>query len=309
MTISQTVPRDGIAVRRHRRIRISTVVWFTLPAAAIMALVLGVPLVYSFYYSLTGWSLVIPGSDQDFIGLLNYTDILRSSEFWASIRVTLIYAVVAVSLECALGILFAVLLNLEFFGRGLFRSLMLIPMVITPAVVGIFWKLLYEQDSGVFNYLLGTLGFEPVPWLSLTVALASVIIMDVWQSTPFFTLIILAGLQSLDRDTVSAAQADGANALQVFRYLTLPHLVPYIMIAAAFRIIGVMADFDKIFLLTLGGPGNVTTTLSVYAYNTGFKVFDIGRTTAISWIYVVFVLAISAPLIWRLFRGASVNRH
>ncbi len=309
MTISQTVPRDGIAVRRHRRIRISTVVWFTLPAAAIMALVLGVPLVYSFYYSLTGWSLVIPGSDQDFIGLLNYTDILRSSEFWASIRVTLIYAVVAVSLECALGILFAVLLNLEFFGRGLFRSLMLIPMVITPAVVGIFWKLLYEQDSGVFNYLLGTLGFEPVPWLSLIVALASVIIMDVWQSTPFFTLIILAGLQSLDRDTVSAAQADGANALQVFRYLTLPHLVPYIMIAAAFRIIGVMADFDKIFLLTLGGPGNVTTTLSVYAYNTGFKVFDIGRTTAISWIYVVFVLAISAPLIWRLFRGASVNRH
>ncbi|KWV53025.1 MULTISPECIES: carbohydrate ABC transporter permease [Rhizobium] len=308
MTISQTVTGDRVAPRR-RRIRMSSVFWFTLPAAAIMLLVLGVPLVYSFYYSFTGWSLVLPGSDQDFIGLLNYTDVLGSSEFWAAIRVTLIYAVVAVSLECALGILFAVLLNMEFFGRGLFRSLMLIPMVITPAVVGIFWKLLYEQDSGVFNYLLGTIGLEPVPWLGLTFALASVIIMDFWQSTPFFTLIILAGLQSLDRDTVSAAQADGANALQVFRYLTLPHLVPYITIAAAFRIIGVMADFDKIFLLTLGGPGNATTTLSVYAYNTGFKVFDIGRTTAISWIYVVFVLLISAPLIWRLFRGASVNRH
>ncbi|WP_026187603.1 carbohydrate ABC transporter permease [Ensifer sp. BR816] len=309
MTISQTITGDRATPRRRRRIRMSSVFWFTLPAAAIMLLVLGVPLVYSLYYSFTGWSLVIPGSDQDFIGLLNYTDVLGSSEFWAAISVTLIYAVVAVSLECALGILFAILLNMEFFGRGLFRSLMLIPMVITPAVVGIFWKLLYEQDSGVFNYLLGTVGFEPVAWLSLTFALASVIIMDVWQSTPFFTLIILAGLQSLDRDTVSAAQADGANALQVFRYLTLPHLVPYIMIAAAFRIIGVMADFDKIFLLTLGGPGNATTTLSVYAYNTGFKVFDIGRTTAISWIYVVFVLLVSAPLIWRLFRGASVNRH
>lgn len=120
MTISQTVPRGAVAVRRRRRIRISTVVWFTMPAAAIMLLVLGVPLVYSFYYSLTGWSLVVPGSDQDFIGLLNYTDVLRSSEFWAAIRVTLIYAVVAVSLECALGILFAVLLNLEFFAAASF---------------------------------------------------------------------------------------------------------------------------------------------------------------------------------------------
>ena len=297
----------GFAAPSIRR-RLRAGFWFLLPAGAIMALALGGPLLVSLYYSFSGWHLTAPRSRETFVGLDNYVAVLRSAGYWQAMLVTTVYAGCAVAIECALGMVFAILLNLSFFGRGLFRSVMLIPMVVTPAVIGIFWKLMYEEDNGLFNYFLTSLNLPSVPWLGVAYALASIILMDVWQSTPFFMLILLAGLQSLDPNIVAAAQMDGASAWQSFRYITLPHLAPYAMIAAAFRAIGALADFDKIFMLTFGGPGSVTTTVSLYAYNTGFKTFDIGRTTAVSWIFVALVLFVTAPLIRHLLRGASVAR-
>jgi multiple sugar transport system permease protein/sorbitol/mannitol transport system permease protein len=280
-----------------------------LPATAILVLAFAGPLLFSAWYSLTGWMLTRPGSQDRFVGLANYARILRDPEYWQAVKVTLIYAGSAVTIECILGVAAALMLNRAFFGRGLFRSLMLIPMVVTPAVVGLFWKLFYDDQNGLLNYALSLVGAEPVSWLGVGTALASVILMDVWQATPFFMLIVLAGLQSIDENIVSAAEIDGATRWQLFRYITLPHLVPYIAVAAAFRIIAALADFDKIYLLTFGGPGNVTTTISLYAYNRGFKVFDIGQTTAISLTFMVLVLAVTAPLIWHLLRGSSATRH
>ena len=293
---------------RLRPLRPGAGFWFLLPAAAVMLVVLGGPLVVSFYYSFSGWHLTMPGSRSLFVGMANYVGVLTSHEYWQAMLVTLTYAGCAVCLECVLGMVFALLLNLPFFGRGVFRSVMLIPMVVTPAVIGIFWKLFYDEDTGLLNYFLAALSLPSVPWLGVGCAFVSIVLMDVWQSTPFFMLILLAGLQSLDPSIVSAAQIDGANAWQSFRYITLPHLLPYVMIAAAFRAIGALADFDKIFMLTFGGPGNVTTTVSLYAYNTGFKVFDIGRTSAISWTFLGFVLVLTTPLIRYLLRGASLAR-
>jgi ABC-type sugar transport system permease subunit len=289
--------------------RPGTAFWFLLPAAAILIVIYAGPLLFAFHASFTAWSLVQPGSDKDYVGLQNYQDVLGSSEYWQAVSVTLRYSLSAVAIELVVGTAFALLLNLEFFCRSMFRSLMVIPMVMTPAVTGIFWKLLYEQQSGVYNYFITSVGLPRVAWLGVDMSLVSIIIMDVWQTSPFFMLVILAGLQSIDENVIGAAKVDGASASQMFRYITLPFLAPYMAIAASFRIIASMGDFDKIFLATAGGPGSVTTTMSIFAFKTGFNAFDIGRTASIALIFVLIVLSVSAPLLWFLFKTTAAERH
>jgi ABC-type sugar transport system permease subunit len=277
---------------------------FLLPAAIVLALIYLGPMLFALRASFTAWLLTSPGSENIFIGVENYTDVVSSSEFWSAVRVTVIYALASICCGLTLGTIFALLLDADFHAQSFFRSIMIIPMVITPSVIGIFWKLLYEEDSGVFNAVLTALHLPKVSWLNLDMALPSIILMDVWQTTPFFMLVILAGLQAMDRNAVEAAKVDGASGTQLFRYITLPHLIPYMLIATSFRAIAAMGDFDKIWLLTGGGPGDRTTTITIFAYKVGFSAFDIGRTTAIAWIFVVVVLVASSPLLWRLFKTA-----
>jgi ABC-type sugar transport system permease subunit len=281
---------------------------FLLPAAIVLALIYLGPMLFALKASFTAWVLTSPGSEDIFIGLDNYTDVMSSPDFWSAVRVTVVYALVSICCGLTLGTIFALLLDTDFHARSFFRSIMIIPMVITPSVIGIFWKLLFEEDSGVFNAVLTAVHLPKVPWLNLDMALPSIILMDVWQTTPFFMLVILAGLQAMDRNAVEAALVDGANNVQLFRYITLPHLVPYMLIATSFRAIAAMGDFDKIWLLTGGGPGDRTTTITIFAYKVGFSAFDIGRTTAIAWIFVVIVLVASSPLLWRLFKTALRDR-
>lgn len=309
MAVTLPVAVSGKPVRSALIGRLPAGVWFLLPAAAILLVVFAAPLAFAFKASLTGWSLVQPGSAHDYVGLANYRDVLGSVEYWHAVRTTLSYSLTAVALELALGTALALLLNLDFFGRSFFRSVMVIPMVITPAVIGIFWRLLFEEESGIFNWVLASLGLPKLAWLGLTMSLPSIILMDVWQTTPFFILVILAGLQSMDENVIAAARVDGANWSQMFRHITLPFLVPYMLIAASFRIISSMGDFDKIYLLTSGGPGDVTTTMSIFAYKTGFNAFDIGRTSAIALLFVAIVLTVSAPLLWYLFKSTLAERH
>lgn len=280
------------------------VLWFLLPALVTMAVVFAGPVAYSLAVSFYDWSLVMPGSENTFVGINNYIWLLTDSGFHKAIAVTLTYAFTAIAIELPLGLVFAILLNQTFYFRGFFRSIMIIPMVLTPSVLGIFWKLFYDSDSGLFNYLLEAAAFPRVDWLGLDYALLSAILMDVWQMTPFFMLILLAGLQSRNPELIEAAGIDGASHFQVFRFLTLPHLLPYILIACSFRLIGALGDFDKIFLLTAGGPGDATTTLSIFAYKLGFSAFEISRTAAIAWVYVAIILAVSCPIIFYLQRYA-----
>jgi ABC-type sugar transport system permease subunit len=282
--------------------------WFILPALLVLTFVYAAPMLYALEASFTHWVLTDIGSENDPAGLSNYAEVLASREFWNAVRVTVTYALSSIACGLTLGTAFALLLNLDFFWRSFFRSAMMIPMVITPAVIGIFWKLLYEQEGGVFNYFLTSLGLPAVAWLGLDRSLLSIIIMDVWQTTPFFMLVILAGLHSIDENEIDAARVDGASRTQLFRYILLPHLLPYMMIAAAFRCIAAMGDFDKIWLLTAGGPGDRTTTITIFTYKTGFFAFDIGRTAAIAWIFVVIMLVISAPLMRHLFKTSAAER-
>jgi ABC-type sugar transport system permease subunit len=302
----------GLVRRRarpgRRRSSRSQALWFLLPAILVLAGIDLGPMLYSLQASLTHWVLTDPGSENDPAGLSNYIGVLTSAEFWAAVRVTVTYAVCSVGGGLALGTAFALLLNMEFYGRSFFRSVMMIPMVITPVVIGIFWKLLYEQETGVFNWALSALGLPKVAWLSTTMALPSVVVMDVWHSMPFFMLVILAGLQSVDANLLEAARIDGAGRLALFRHIVLPHLLPYMLIAASFRLIATMNEFDKVWMLTGGGPGDSTTMITLYTFNTGFSSFDIGRVAAIAWIFVITVIVVSSPLLYHLFRVAQAER-
>jgi ABC-type sugar transport system permease subunit len=289
----------------HRRARVPLEpYWFMAPAVIMLSTVYLGPMIYAVLTSGTHWVLTEPGSETIRAGLQNYQDVLGAASFWQAVKVTLLYTLTSVTLSLTLGTLLALLLDNELHFASFFRSIMLIPMVITPAVIAIFWKLLYEQEQGVLNSLLVAIGFSKVAWLGLDRAFLAMVIMDSWQNTPFFMLVILAGLQSVDSNLMDAARVDGANVFQRFRYVTLPHLVPYMLIAAAFRGIATMNDFDKIWLLTQGGPGEATTTITVYTYKIAFSSFDMGRTTAIALIFVVIVLVTSAPLLRHLFRTA-----
>jgi multiple sugar transport system permease protein/sorbitol/mannitol transport system permease protein len=263
----------------------------------------------SAYYSFTGWRIIQPQTKNKIVWLDNYVDILTDGAFWSSIQVTLIYTVAGVALQSLVGLALALLFRRDFAGRGVLRTLMILPMVITPAVVGMFWKLLYDENYGVYNYALGVVGLPAVSWLSHGWALASVVLMDVWESSPFFMLVLLAGLQSEDKQAIEAARIDGAAGWQVVYYLTLPHLLPYLAIAAAFRAIWSLSEFDKVYMLTLGGPGDATTTMSLYAFKVGFVAFDIGRISAISWLIALLTLLVTAPLIAYLLRGRRAGHE
>jgi multiple sugar transport system permease protein len=292
------------ALNPSKRLR-RTAGLFIFPAAFFLTIVTLGPLLYSLYVSLTSWILTVPGSEFRFVGLENYAHVLLSAPFWKSLQITLTYALSTTALELLLGVIFALMLNQQFIGRGIVRSLVLIPLIITPAVVGMFWKLLYDEQQGVLNFFVVSAGFPRIHWLSQGLALLSVILTDVWQSTPFLMLIVLAGLQAIDPEMVGAAKIDGANRRQIFRYLTLPHLVPYLMVGVFFRLLDAMKDFDKIYLLTQGGPGSETETLSLYVYDTGFKVFEIGKTSAMAWLMAIISLLVFLPLLWIFGRQMS----
>jgi ABC-type sugar transport system permease subunit len=285
----------------------NSAVLFVLAAAVAALIVLIVPLGMSAYYSITGWKILQPITRNNLVWLDNYIYVLTDAAFWSAVKVTLTYTVAGVVLESLVGLGLALVFRQDFFGRGALRTLMILPMVITPAVVGMFWKLLYDPNYGVYNFMLSVVGLPPVSWLSNTWALTSVIIMDVWESSPFFMLVLLAGLQTEDKEAVEAARIDGASARQIVYHLTLPHLIPYLAIAAAFRAIWSLSEFDKVYMLTLGGPGDATTTMSLYAFKVGFVSFDIGKISAISWIIAVLTLLVTAPLIVFLLRGRGAG--
>jgi ABC-type sugar transport system permease subunit len=279
-----------------------TATFFLLPAAVVLTGVTLGPLIYSLFVSFTNWTLTVPGSENEFVGVENYHGVISNFAFWRAVQVTLTFGVSSTLLELILGVILALMLNQEFLGRGIVRALVLIPLVITPAVIGMFWRLLYDDQQGVLNYFLLSLGLPRQHWLDHGLALPSLVLTDVWQWTPFLVLIVLAGLQSRDVDMLDAARIDGANAPQIFRYLTLPHLFPYLLVGLFFRLLDAMKEFDKIYLLTQGGPGNETTTVSVYAFNTGFRIFEIGKTSAIAWIVAAVSLVVSLPLLWAMRR-------
>ena len=238
------------------------------PALVITGAVL-IPFFLSIYYSLTNYRFTKP--NYSFIGLDNYIFILTSPDFWNSVKVTFFYAIVAVGIETILGIVTAFLLNTKTIMARIFRPFLLMPLMIAPLITTLIWKLMMSPEFGVLNYFLSFFGYRNFPWAtSPDTAMFTVLLIEIWTFTPFIALLVLAGLRSLPREPFEAANVDGASRWFIFWNITLPLLTPYIVIAVIFRLIDSLRQFDIIFGMTKGGPGDTLMNFQVSAYTTTF---------------------------------------
>jgi len=272
-------------------------VFYIAPAFLVLAAILAYPLGYSFWLSFHEWTLRGFRQGVPWVGLDNYVGLFSNVEFVSSLRVTFTFMAGALTLEFLFGMALALLLDHDLKGRGLMRSLILLPMMCTNVVIGLTWRLLFNYNFGLVNYYLVRLGLAPVEWLSKpAMALPSVIIVDVWNTTSFVALLLLAGLQALPEEPFEAARIDGASWWQVFRYLTLPLLRPTILVALLWRIIDTFRIFDVVYLLTAGGPARASETVSIYVYRYGFQTFNLGFASAASYMMILIMLIMAVVL-------------
>lgn len=358
------------AARRHlsdRRI----VQLFILPTIILLILMNIFPLIYSLFLSFNEYS-VISADPPVWIGVENYTDILNDAQFWHNFGVTGTYALISVALQTVVGFALAMLLRAKFTGSGVVTTLILVPMMLSPIVVAVFWRLIFNPSYGIFNYVFGFLTLllpaltglilvlllwgalpkrlgenttrilriglliliplvahgvwrfvlnqdqtygefftritaaETAPeWLgSSALAMWAIIIVDVWMWSPFVMLLCLAGLSAIPEYLYEAAAIDRASAWFQFRRITLPQVMPLLLIAVLFRTIEAFKQFDLVMGLTGGGPGDVTETVSVQLYQLAFQgQFDTGKSSALAYIVLVIIIAVSNLYIRALNRA------
>jgi len=277
---------------------------FPLPAVIVLMLIAIFPFGYNMYMSLHKWfasSIVSP----KFCGLTNYLHlIIKDSRFHNALFNTFYVYVMALSIELVLGLLIALVLNKEFRGKGIYRTLILLPIVTTPVAVALVWMIMFNPSFGVLNFFLQSLGLPPSSWVSnRRIVIPCLVLVDVCQWTPLVAIITLGGLQMLPREPYEAAQIDGASALKTLRYITLPLLRPVIMVAIIIRSIDLLRFFDTVFVITQGGPGFSSETLNVYVFKVGFEYFHMGRASALLIMYFLIILTISL-LFMKLRRSA-----
>lgn len=275
---------------------------YILFLAPMVVLLIGLtlyPIMYSIYTSFTSLHLARPTVPVRFIGFDNYVNMFNNELFWITMRNTVVMVVGAVTAQFVLGFSLALLLNRELPGIGFIRTLLLLPLMITPVVAALVWSLMLNPASGVINYLLMQIGWSNPPlWLGVgRNAMLTIIAVDAWQWTPFVMLLMLAGLQGIPKEFYEAAQLDGASAWQNIRYITLPVLTPLIGVILLLRVMDAFKIFDKIYILTQGGPGSSTETVAFHAYQQGFGFFRMGYASAISMILLIVVVITSIILI------------
>jgi len=265
-----------------------------------MIVVTQIPLILTLRYSLERWNLLRP-ERRAFIWFNNYINILENRDFWTIILNTLVLTLSVVILSLILGMLLALLLNREFPGRNIVRTMLITPFLIMPTVSAVLWKnVLFNPAFGLLAAIYAMLGL-PRPDLLADAPMASVITVIVWQWTPFMMLILLAGLQSLDAEQMEASQIDGAGRVTQFRYIVLPHLQRYIEIAVLMETLFILSVFGEIFVTTTGGPGIQTTNLSFGIYQEAFQRWNIGEASAMG-IYAIILANIVVLLFVRVLR-------
>lgn len=261
-----------------------------IPAVVVMLGVLIYPLIFSLKTSLYNYVLSNP-LYRPFIGLQNYGMVLQDKQLYNSIWVTVQYTVIAVTLELTIGFILALALTKITYFKNVFLSILMIPMMVTPIAVGLIWKMLLHPDLGIFNYMLKIVGITGKPWLGLSeTALITLILIDVWQWTPFVLLIMYAGLLSLPQEPFEALEIDGGNFFQQVYYLALPMLKNVILIAIVIRVIDTLRTYDLVYILTRGGPGNSTETFSFYVFKLAFTNLNMGQASAASILFLIAMI-------------------
>jgi multiple sugar transport system permease protein len=268
---------------------------FVMPALVLLFFVTVYPVFYVFYLSLHRKLLIFDISK--FVGLDNYLFLIHDDRFWNALKNTAYFTAVSVSIELLIGLSIAMLLNRSFRFRGLIRAIVLIPWAIPTVVSAKIWEWMYNTDFGILNYMTGS----KINWLGDHLwAIHAAIFVDIWKTTPFVVILLIAGLQVIPRDLYRAAKTDGAGNWQIFRTITIPLLKPVILVVLIFRTLDAFRVFDAVYVLTGGGPANTTETLSIYAYKVLFQTLQFGYGSTISAIVFLCIGFISVFYIWIL---------
>ncbi len=279
-----------------------TLLLLLAPALLLFALLTLYPLARLLLLSFTDSDYGFAGAR--FVGLANYEELLSGSGFRRAAWNTIAFALMATVTEVAAGLGLALLLERAFPARRWLTLVILAPYVLSTIVVSAIWRAWYHYDVGFLNTVLRGIGLPGVPWLfEPSIALGSIVLVDLWQSAPFCALILLAGLSAIPPEVTEAARIDGAGGLRRFRDITLPMLAPYLMIAALMRSLDSFKLFDKVYAMTGGGPGRATETLSLYVHRLAFRFFDIGQASAAAIVMILVAGAMGAVYARNLLRA------
>jgi len=284
--------------------------WYLLPSLLTLVAIVIFPTIFLWYMSFTNYDLTMGWEQHKLIGIRNFMYLaFEDKDFWHSMKISLWFMVFTVVIEFLLGLAIALLFNRRIQGKRLWMSFLIIPMVITPTIISLIWKLMLNTEYGVLNYILSIFSIAKINWLGYENALWSVMMVDIWEWTPFVALILYAGLQSLPQEPYEAAVVDGGSPIQVFYYLTLPLLKPMILIALLLRSIDSLKIFDVVYGLTQGGPGNATELMSMHIYRIGFRHTNwIGRASANA-IVLLFIVSLLTTILLRIMRRGTKEEY
>jgi len=260
--------------------------FLVFPTILVLALIVIFPMIFSISVSVRAFDIRI--REHPFVGVQNFIAVLTNRDFYDAVKVTGIMIVAELAVELVLGMVLAlVLMNLPA-GRKVFQPILLFPMMVMPVVIGYMGRLVFEVRSGPVNYVLNLLGIESLKWhASADLALVTILILRIWQWTPFVVAVFLAGLLSLPLEPYDSAQVDGATSSQVFFLISLPMLRPVITLIVIMRALEILQTFDITYVLTLGGPGVSSMTMSLYSYLLGFRYWDVGQASASAWLIMI----------------------
>jgi multiple sugar transport system permease protein len=278
----------------------------TVPTIAALLVVVAFPLAFALYVSTHEYDLT-EGGIGAYTGWENYARTIGDELFANAARNTVVLSVSVVAIELVIALGLSLLLNqpgLRF--RNVYLAILLIPLLVSPIAVGLIWRLLLHADLGAVNWALGLFGLPKQEWLSgQATAMPTIIGVDVWHETSLMIVIILAGLTALPRDPIEAAAVDGANAWQALWTVTLPLLTPVLLVAVLIRMIAAMKTYDLIYILTRGGPGSATETISYSIWKNAFTTLDMGRSAAASFLLLLAILALTVVLVRALRAGGD----
>jgi multiple sugar transport system permease protein len=269
---------------------------FVIPALVVVLAVIVFPWLFTIWMSFNEWKV---GSPTTFVGFANYLRLPTDPRFVESVWHTLVYTALSVLLPVIFGTFAAVVFHAKFPFRGLLRAIFIMPMMATPVAIALVWTMMFHPQLGVLNYLLSLVGIGPQLWVfHPATVIPSLVLVETWQWTPLVMLIVLGGIAALPTEPYESAQIDGAGLWQMFRYITLPLVLPFIFIAAMIRTIDAVKSFDIIFAITQGGPGSASETINVYLYSVAFVYYDLGYGSAIAVIFFMLIVVLAALLLY-----------
>ena len=298
--------RRGLAIAESRRLPIVLL----MPAIIILVFVVGFPMLYSLYLSFTNFTLLSQTS-MKFVGLQNYITLFKDSVFLGALGRTILYITIVVNVEFIIGLVIANAMSHIIKGQGILRTILMMPMMFAPILVGFQFKWIFNDQVGLINNILYEIFGRPViiPWLiERPLGFISILIAEIWMSTPFMVIVFLAGIMSISPEILEAAEVDGANEWQKFRHVTVPSITPFIYIAMAIRSLDVAKAYDLVSIMTGGGPAHRTELIWTYVYRLAFTSQKFALGSAMSYITVIIAFAFTFYLFRQLIKARQVRR-